>query len=123
MTLRQERVLFTRLITELLTWARQTYPRWEIAFDEVTVHSPRAAHTEHGRMMVKDAVHRSGSRHHNGCAADLLLYIDGVWISEGGRLEWRVLGEQWESMHERAAWGGRFGDAGHFSLAAEDGRK
>lgn len=123
MTARQERVLFTKLLVELLSWVGESYPKWELAFDEVTVHSPRPAHTENGRVMVRDALHRAGSRHHDGCAADLLLYIDGEYISEGGRLEYRVLGERWEELHERAAWGGRFGDANHVSLRSEDGRR
>lgn len=123
MTLRQERVLFTRLLVDFLLWIRQKHPSWEIALDEGTVHSPRMARTDGGRISVKDGVHRAGSRHHDGCAVDLLLYIDGEYIADGGRMEWQEIGLQWESLHERAAWGGRFSDANHVSLAAEDGRK
>jgi hypothetical protein len=30
---------------------------------------------------------------------------------------WLEIGEEWERMHQLCRWGGRFGDANHFSLA------
>ena len=122
MSLRADRVLFTALLADLLLWIREKYPRWEIALDEGTVHSPRTARTDAGRISVADGVHRAGSRHHDGCAADLLLYLDGEYVSDGEAPEWGVIAERWESMHERARSGRRFGDANHVSIMAADGR-
>jgi len=36
--------------------------------------------------------------------------------------DYQVLGEYWEKLHELCAWGGRFGDGGHFSIM-HGGRK
>lgn len=122
MTLRQQRVAFTRLLVDLLVWIRQKHPAWEIALDEGRVISPRLVRTAEGLSTLPDGVHRNGSRHHEGCAQDLLLYIDGTYIRDGARVEWQEIGAQWESMHPEARWGGRWGDANHVSLRAADGR-
>lgn len=53
-------------------------------------------------------------------AQDLNLFVAGEYITDGGHPAYTVLGEYWESIG--GAWGGRFRDANHFSLAHE-GRK
>ena len=67
------------------------------------------------------AAHRQGikrSLHCDRLAIDLNLFVDGVWLQSTEAH--RELGEWWESMG--GAWGGRFGDGNHYSLAHE-GRK
>ena len=123
MTLRDDRVLFSSLLVDLLVYLREWHPEAEIALDEITVKSPRKMWLSGAKVALPDAVHRMGSRHHDGCAADLLVYIDGKYIADGEHAIYRDMGLHWESLHDRAAWGGHFSDANHVSLAAEDGRK
>jgi len=54
------------------------------------------------------------SLHCQGLAIDLVLFKDGhpLWASE----QYRELGEFWETLDILCAWGGSFGDGGHFSL-------
>lgn len=60
--------------------------------------------------------HMPGSLHYSRLAVDVNLFVDGEWISDGSHPAWEVLGEFWESLHPLCAWGGRFGDANHFSI-------
>jgi len=64
-----------------------------------------------------DAYARSGhmdkSLHYSRLAIDLNLFKDGIYKYETS--EYKELGEYWESIG--GAWGGRFGDGNHFSLA------
>ena len=58
---------------------------------------------------------------HRVCLAiDLVLAIDSkvTWKFE----DYRALGEYWESLNHLCCWGGRFNDAGHFSVTHQ-GRK
>ena len=90
--------------------------------DEGGVHTPRNAWTADGKMSVRDGVHMSNSRHYDLCAQDLMLYIDGVWISDGGHPAWLAIGKKAESLG--LSWGGRFKsvDSNHVSLKSPDGR-
>jgi hypothetical protein len=58
------------------------------------------------------------SLHCDRLAIDLQLFRDGEWLHRNG--DYAAVGECWASMG--GAWGGRFGDGNHFSLAHE-GRK
>jgi len=121
MTVREQRVHFSRLLATLVLWVyeqKDARGEWELAFDEVTVHSPRPAWVDGKRVAVTDAVHKHGSSHHAGLAADLNLYIGGKWIADGGDPAWSLIGTRWESMHGLCTWGGRFpaGDMNHFSF-------
>ena len=63
----------------------------------------------------------NGSRtslHGDRLAVDLNLFKGGVWLKT--LEDYRPLGEMWEAMG--GTWGGRFGDAPHFSITHE-GRK
>lgn len=64
-------------------------------------------------------VHRRDGGHFKRIAQDLVLDIDGEYIADGSHPAWRMLGEYWEGLHPLCRWGGRWGDANHFSL--EDG--
>jgi hypothetical protein len=59
------------------------------------------------------------SLHRDRLAIDLNLFKDGrPCVAE----EYRPVGEWWEKQHSLARWGGRFGDADHFSFEFQ-GRK
>jgi hypothetical protein len=116
-------VLFTRLLRELLDYVEEFHRGAEIAFDEVRVKSPRLTRLNGSRVELEDGVHRRGSRHHDGCAADLLVYIGGKYIDDGDHTVYKDMGRHWETLHDRAAWGGHFHDANHFSLASEPERQ
>jgi hypothetical protein len=90
------RCLFTRLIAELVLWVNEQ-PGHQAAFDEVTE-----------RVTAKDPTsdHMKNSVHHVGLAADLLLYINGVY-QESSEAH-RAIGEKWKSMHPLCRWGGDF---------------
>ena len=121
MTLRERRVKFTRLLADLLIWIRSQ--GWEVALDEGTIHSPRAARKGVQRIVVEDAVHTKGSKHHSGEAADLLLYddLDGDgedddYIADGDDPRWIAIARQWESMDPLCTSGIRWHDANHVSF-------
>jgi hypothetical protein len=50
-------------------------------------------------------------------AIDLNLFKDDVWLrtTEGHQ----PIGEWWEKQHPLCRWGGRFGDANHYSLTRD----
>jgi hypothetical protein len=98
MTLKEKRIRFTRMVAELVTWAHDH--GLEIAF------AP-----EHNR-------HMNRSLHYEGLAKDFDLYVNGEYQTQTEAYE--ALGYHWESMG--GAWGGRFRDGCHFSLA-HGGRK
>ena len=62
------------------------------------------------------------SLHIDRLAVDVNLFKDGRYIADGSSPEWAEVGKLWESLHELARWGGRWGDGNHLSLEHE-GRK
>jgi hypothetical protein len=99
MNLREARCRFSYLVAEkLLPKAREL--DFEYAFDEVTNHQGTG--------------HREGSVHYEGCAIDLLLYLNGVY--QPTTEAHRKLGEYWESVDPNCKWGGRWGDGNHYSF-------
>jgi hypothetical protein len=113
--LRDRRVLFTRLLVELIVWANEQ-PDWEIAFDEVKVFNPRWVCINGKRTKATDAIHGQGSFHYEGLAADLLLYVNGAYIWDGDHPAWRRIAERWESMHPLCTSGRRWNDSNHLAL-------
>ena len=113
MTLGQARRLFSKSLVTLLLHVPTL--GLDFAFDEVTDH-----------ITAKDPTtdHMPGSLHEIGLAADILLYRDGVYLTNPD--EYKLLGELWEAMGKTLklplAWGGRFNDANHFSFEWQ-GRK
>ena len=61
--------------------------------------------------------HRPGSLHYDGCAGDLLLFRNGVWLKDTEH--YKLIGEFWESLDKDCHWGGHFSkpDGDHFSYA------
>jgi hypothetical protein len=62
------------------------------------------------------------SLHEDGLASDYQLFVNGAWIDDGSSPHWKKIGEMWEKQGPDHAWGGRFNDANHISIA-HDGRK
>jgi hypothetical protein len=82
-----------------------SFPGYEVAFDEGTEH-----------ITDKDPTsdHKRGSKHELGLAMDILLYIDGIYqITTEAH---KIFGEYWESLNPRCSWGGRFNDGNHYSF-------
>lgn len=108
MTLKQARILFTTLIAEHVVWINSKYGaglETKVAFDEVTE-----------RITEKDPTsdHMKNSLHHSGLAADLNMYIGGVY--QKATMAHEFSGQMWESRHPLCRWGGRFGDGNHYSI-------
>lgn len=74
--------------------------------------------TRAGRKVV-DGVHMKFSLHYDRMASDFVLYdaVTGKPVYNGDDVRWANLGEFWESLDPKCTWGGRFGDANHFSLS------
>ena len=98
MTLRQKRVLFTKLIAELTLWIFEQ--GYEVAYDR------------------DGLTHKTGSLHYIGLAHDLILYKDSKWLTDSE--EYKFAGEKWKSMHELCRWGGDF-DFNHDGKKGDDG--
>lgn len=108
MKLSEKRILFSRLISELVLWCNQN--GYEVCFNEVVRTQVQAnANVVSGAGIAR-------SLHLIGLAADLNLYINGVYqiTSEAHR----PIGEKWKTMHPLARWGGDFSrpDGNHYSL-------
>lgn len=85
---------------------------YEVTFGEAWRSEEEARRLAANRQGIKRSLHC------DRLAVDLNLFIDGVWFRE--TRHHLQLGEWWESVG--GAWGGRFGDGNHYSLAHE-GRK
>ena len=108
MTLRQARCAFSVCVAELVLYV--VSQGYEIALDEGME-----------RLTAKDATsdHMKNSLHHSGLAQDLLLYRDGVYLTDTE--DYTTFGVYWEELGKKKglplAWGGRFKDGNHFSLS------
>lgn len=105
-TLREDRCNFTKMVSLLIGEAVRL--GFDPALDEGTV-----------RLTTKNPTgnHMKGSLHYEGLALDLLLYKDGVYITDTET--YAPLGEFWEQLgvthNLPLRWGGRFKDGNHFS--------
>lgn len=110
MTLSEKQRKFTQMVGQLIAWAYAN--GYELTFGEA-YRTPEQAklHATAGKGIAN-------SLHCSRLAIDLNLFIGGVYQSTSEA--YAPLGEYWESIG--GAWGGRFHDGNHFSLAHE-GRK
>ena len=109
MKLSEKRILFSKLISQLVLWASEN--GYDLAFDQV-----KRTQAEASANAAKGAG-ISNSLHTLGLAADLNLYIKGVY--QETTEAHKPLGEKWKSMHPLARWGGDFKsrpDGNHYSL-------
>jgi hypothetical protein len=106
-TLSQQRRLFTLLLARLVVWVNDNLPGHSLAFDQVK-RDPATAQAN-----AKAGAGIANSLHLDALAADMLLYIDGMYTADTEAH--RKIGEQWERMHPLNRWGGRWGDGNHYS--------
>ena len=97
MTLRQKQSKFVRMVADLIIWAYDN--GYEMTFGDAYV-STRTGH-------------KKNSLHYDRLAVDFNLFKDGEWLQSSE--EHKPLGEYWEGRG--GAWGGRFNDGNHYSLA------
>lgn len=69
----------------------------------------------HGEWGQKESYAAAYSCHKLRLADDFNLWVDGKLI-EGDHPAWHTLGNYWEYLDMDSAWGGRWGDYGHFSF-------
>ena len=115
MTLRQKQSLFARLVAQLIQHAITL--GFEVTLGEA-LRSP-----EEAARLAKLGKGIAGSLHTLKLAIDLNLFQNGVYLSSTEAH--RPLGEWWEAQSTSevtCAWGGRFGDGNHYSVA-HGGRK
>lgn len=107
MTLREKQSLFARLVGQLVNFI-YGHPGWAITFGDFS-------RTDQKGHMV-------GSCHYIRLAADLNLFVNGVW-QQVDCPAWEEIGAYWKTFHALCAWGGDFKsvDLNHFSLR-HDGR-
>lgn len=126
MKLGQKQELFSRLLGNLLNEAHEL--GYDVRMGEVLRFEQQArwnsehcrkckqtkAHTNHRGRHDFRAIGILDSLHRYKLAVDLILCSDGrpLWDTDS----YLALGEWWEGLHELTAWGGRFNDAGHFSI-------
>ncbi len=96
MTLGKKQRLFTRLISELISWA---YAEGYEASLGDAYRDPRAF----GHPGLYKGYGRKASNHKIRLALDINLFKDGKYLTKTE--DHRALGEKWESMHELCAWG------------------
>jgi len=103
MILKEARIRFSYLLAEkLLPFMREL--GYDYAFDEVTQHQNKG--------------HKPDSLHYCGCAADILLYLNGDYQTTTEAHQ--ESGEYWESLHPYCKWGGRWGDGNHYSFSVPE---
>lgn len=108
MKLSEKRILFSQLISKLVLWAAEN--GYDLAYDQVKRSQAEAsANAASGKGI-------SNSLHLVGLAADLNLYVNGIY--QETTEAHKAIGEKWKSMHPLARWGGDFTrkDGNHYSL-------
>ena len=126
MSLRQDRVLFFKLKAELYQWMLAElpteFPGIEFAEDEGRIITPRLVKLPSGvKVMAEDRVHRTPSFHHRGLAVDLLIFINGDYLEDGGHPVWKRIDEKARSLHPKFGLGISFQDSNHLSLNESSG--
>lgn len=104
MTLSEKQRKFTRMVADLIVWAYDN--NFELTFAEAYRTPEQAA------LNAKTGAGIKNSLHTQRLAIDLNLFIGGQYMTDG--VAHAPLGKYWESIG--GTWGGRFGDANHYSL-------
>lgn len=118
LTLGQKQRLFARLLGRLLTHVIEDLG-YELTMADGSIDQIRKGQQVGGTgdvVRFKDRVHMDGGQHYCRLAQDLNLFVNGIYVEDGGDPAWSVIGTWWEAQHPLCRWGGRFRDANHFSL-------
>lgn len=107
--------LFTRLVVKLIQHANEL--GYELTMGEAWRPDATAKFYEEKGIGSKNSLHRIR------LAIDLQLFKNGEWLKETE--DHRPLGEFWEKLSTEdceCAWGGRWGDGNHYSVAHQSMR-
>lgn len=104
-TLREKQSRFALMVARLIVKADEM--GYALTFGEAW------RSEEEARRLASRGAGVNRSLHCDRLAVDLNLFVNGEWVQ--GSNAHRPLGEIWESWG--GAWGGRFGDGNHYSLA------
>lgn len=111
MTLLDKQQTFVLRVADLIVFA--TAQGYQMSFGETYRSKEEAARLAALGLGIKSSLHTQR------LAIDFNLFRDGQYLTKTE--DYRPLGEYWEAQsHPReytCAWGGRFGDGGHFSIA------
>lgn len=124
MSLREDRIEFTRLVVEIIIWINDIYSinnphingKVEVAIDEWTVKNPRLVKIDGENRIAIDKVHNPRGQHPNGLAVDLLIYINDEYVSDGNHPIWKIIDDRCRSIRSDFGLGIRFHDSNHLSL-------
>lgn len=126
--LQVDRVAFTRLVADFLVWFKtapwgewNTFTTIEVAIDEWTIHSPRKVRhfKEDGSseiLQAYDGVHELHGKHPIGLACDLLIWLDGNYLTDGEHPIWKEIDQHCRQVRGDFGLGLKFKDANHLSL-------
>ncbi len=123
MSLKDDRVLFTIHSCQLILWINQapwSYGKVECFEAEGFVYSQRQVKDGINRFVAKDAVHIPTSRHYQGLAKDLCIFINGDYITDGAHPIWKEIDTKAQEIHPKLSLGVEFHDANHLSWAEGD---
>ena len=109
MLLSNKQKRFTECVCDFLNFAREH--GYQLTIGDA-YRDPRAF----GEFGTKRNYSHRYSMHKLRLAIDWNLFVDGEYITDGDHPAWYALGNYWESLDRYASWGGRFGDANHFSF-------
>lgn len=105
MELHKEQARFAQMVARLLLQA--VLMGYEVTLGEAL------RSKEEARRLARLGAGVANSLHCDRLAIDLCLFRGGAYLVASA--DYQPLGEWWESIG--GAWGGRFGDGNHFSLA------
>jgi len=112
MTLKEKRVLFTKNIARLITFVNFNLADkgYECAID----YCKRLKYEQD--ILVGNGLSKThNSKHLEGLAADIIMYIHGVYQEDTSA--YKILGDYWKSLDKNNVWGGDwkdFKDGNHF---------
>ena len=106
MRLGEKQELFSTLLPKLLVFAQTM--NYKVRLKEL--YRPK----EMAEIYAERGTGIRNSLHCDGLAIDLVLFQHGKMLTKSD--QYRELGQFWESLNPLCAWGGSFGDGGHFSI-------
>ena len=106
MSLGNEQRRFTLCVAKLIIWAYDN--GYEITLGDA-YRDPRL----HGHIGFKEGYGHARSNHKQRLAIDLNLFKDGEYLASTAAH--RPLGEFWETLDDKASWGGFYNDGNHYS--------
>jgi len=115
MKLSEQRCQFTKNLAKLITFINFNLPGYSAAID-----SAKRTILEQTMLVQSGASKTMNSAHLEGLAADVLLYIDGVYQRQTE--SYKILGDYWKEIDSNNVWGGDFEgfpDGNHFEYLKE----